>query len=127
MRWRSAVVVLVLLATAGCSKGSAGPSSTAPPPRQTWSTAVCTQVAGAVAWSGKQALLHYRPPLSTYPPDVSLLRVRLAVQGLDGHGCQPRTVGVALSRKLTPKERAELFTHLPPYVVRYLRRGLADA
>ena len=127
MRLRSAVVVLVILTTAGCSKGSDASPTAAPHARSTWSTAVCAQVAGAVAWSGKQALLHYRPPLSTYPPDVSLLRVRLAVRGLDGHGCQPRTVGVALSRKLTPKERAELFTHLPPYVVRYLRRGLADA
>ena len=70
-------------------------------------------------------MLHYRPPLSNYPPDVALQGVRISVGGLERHRCPPEIVGKVLSHRLTPKERAELFSHLPPRVVSYLRVGLA--
>jgi len=84
-------------------------------------------VAGAVAREGKQALLHYRPPLSNYPPDVALQGIRISVGGLRGHDCPPAIAGAILARRLSARQRAELFTHLPPQVVAYLRRGLAEA
>lgn len=87
---------------------------------------MCEQVAGAVAREGLQALAHYRPPLSNYPPDVALLQVRLSVGGLKGHHCPPAIAGAVLARRLSATQRAELFTHLPPGVVRYLREGLAQ-
>ena len=120
-----AVILVAALGTSGC-----GSRSTDKPPSMTrtpgsWSAAVCDQVARGVARHGAMALLHYRPPLSNYPPDVELLIVRTAAGGLERHGCQPAIVGAALSRRLTRRQRAELFSHLPPLTVRYLRRGLA--
>jgi hypothetical protein len=121
----SRAILLVVLAA--CSSlvptGSSQAAVTRAP--GTWSTEVCRQVAQGVAWQGEQALRHYRPPQSTYPPDVALLIVRTAVGGLERHRCPPRIVGVALSRRLTRRQQAELFTHLPTDVVRYLRLGLA--
>lgn len=127
-KWPAALALVVALGTAGCGGGSSDtPTSTsATRAPGSWSTAVCKQVARAVAREGKGALAHYRPPLSNYPPDVALLTVRLSVGGLKGHHCPPAIAGEILARRLSAKQRAELFTHLPPGVVRYLRRGLAE-
>ena len=91
-----------------------------------WSPRVCHEVAEGVAWQAEQALRHYRPPQSTYPPDVALLIVRTGVGGLQQHRCAPAIMGNALARRLTPRQREELFSHLPTDVVRYLRRALAS-
>jgi hypothetical protein len=125
LRRLSIAIVLTALA-AGSSLDPARSSQTATThaPRA-WSTAVCRQVAEGVAWQGEQALRHYRPPQSTYPPDVALLIVRTGVGGLKRHRCPPRIVGAALSRRLSRRQQAELFAHLPADVVRYLRLGLA--
>lgn len=127
-RWPAAPLLVAALVAGGCGGGSRDASTTSSTTRPpgSWSTTVCRQVAGAVAREGLQALAHYRPPLSNYPPDVALLGVRLSVGGLKGHQCPPSIVGGILARRLSAKERAELFTHLPPGVVRYLREGLVE-
>jgi hypothetical protein len=120
------LALLAMLATGGCGGAPGGSDVATNRARGTWTAAVCGQVARGVAWQGEQALRHYRPPQSTYPPDVALLIVRTGIGGLEGHRCPPEIVGAALSRRLTRKQRAELFSHLPPHVVRYLRLGLAS-
>ena len=123
-RLSGAIVVLAFAAVWSLEPASSSRTATTSAPGA-WSTEVCRQVARGVAWQGEQALRHYRPPQSTYPPDVALLIVRTGVGGLERHRCPPRIVGVALSRRLTRGQQAELFTHLPRDVVRYLRLGLA--
>jgi hypothetical protein len=123
-RLSGAIVLVALAAGWSLEPGSSSQAATTRAP-SAWSMEVCRQVARGVAWQGEQALRHYRPPQSTYPPDVALLIVRTGVGGLERHRCPPRIVGVALSRRLTRGQQAELFTHLPQDVVRYLRLGLA--
>ena len=123
-RLSGAIVLAALVAAWSLEPASSSQTATTRAPAA-WSTQVCRQVARGVAWQGEQALRHYRPPQSTYPPDVALLIVRTGVGGLERHRCPPRIVGVALSRRLTRRQQAELFAHLPPDVVRYLRLGLA--
>jgi hypothetical protein len=122
------LVLLAVLATSACGGGSSSSEATTTTSRASgaWTPTVCGQVARGVAWQGEQALRHFRPPQSTYPPDVALLIVRTAVGGLEGHGCPPEIVGADLARRLTRKQQAELFSHLPQSVVSYLRRGLAS-
>jgi hypothetical protein len=119
-------ILVAALGASGCRDGSTNapvPTTRSP---SSWSAAVCEQVARGAAREGEQALLHYRPPLSNYPPDVALLGVRIAVGGLERHHCSPAIVGRALARRLTRRQRAELFSHLPPHVVHYLSATLGQ-
>ena len=129
VRWLVPAVVGVLLGAAGCGGSDDTPSTAtaAPRPSGSWSLAVCRQVARALPKEGTDALAHFHPPFSSYPADVALLRIRLSVGGLIDNRCPPALAGATISRGLTAKQRAELFTHLPPNVVRYLRRGLAES
>jgi hypothetical protein len=130
---RSAAVLVIVAAleAAGCGSGprdtpATTTTATARPPGL-WSLAVCRQVAGALVDEGKQALAHFRPPLSSYPPDVALLRIRLTVGGLIDNHCAAAIAGRDLARGLSARRRNELFSHLPPIDVSYLRRGLAQS
>ncbi len=124
-RGQGAAIVLAVLAAGGCGGGSSGSQVVKARASGTWPDAVCLQVARNAAREGEDALRHYRPPLSNYPPDVALQGVRLSVGGLERHRCAPEIAGGVLSRRLTRSERAELFSHLPPRLVRYYRLGLA--
>ena len=126
-RWHLVAVVIAVLAASGCSSGSSGSQVATTPARGAWPAVVCRQVARGAVREGAQALLHYRPPLSNYPPDVALQGVRIAVGGLIRHRCPPQIVGAMLSRRLTRKEQAELYPHLPPRIASYLRRGVASS
>jgi hypothetical protein len=127
VRWLLPLVVAVAVGAAGCGGGSDDTPPATVRPSGSWSLAVCRQVARALPKEGTDALAHFRPPFSSYPPDVALLRIRLSVGGLIDNHCPPAIAGATISRGLSARERAELFPHLPPNVVRYLRRGLAES
>jgi hypothetical protein len=119
-----AAVLAVTAASTFVSQGDAARLSTRASSAR-WSPLVCRQVADGIARQGLRAVLHYHAPLSGYPADTYLLIVRTGVSGFRRHGCRRAVLARALMRHLTRRQRAELLSHVPPGIARYLRHALA--
>ena len=110
---RRFVAALLVALVAGCGGNAAAPPSP-----------FCTREAGRAADHAARILRYYGPG-QVYPADVAYLSFRQSVSLFEERGCDPAVLGGALKRRLTANQRAELLTHLPPALVRSVRRALA--
>jgi hypothetical protein len=89
-----------------------------------WSQHECAYQAAALADSAHQILLHYGSQ-SSYPADVGYFSFRNGFAAFRSHGCPAEMVSRSLTRRLTPRQRTELLSHLPTALARSVRRVLA--
>jgi hypothetical protein len=83
---------------------------------------MCRHQAQVITDDAQQILLHYGAE-SAYPADLAFFMFRSALLEFQRHGCAPQLLGSTLDRRLTKKQLAELLSHLPATIVRYLRRS----
>lgn len=63
---------------------------------------------------------------TVYPADVSYLQFRNGLDLFQKGRCEPRDLGAALRRELTPAERADLVRRLPSKFAHPVRDALAS-
>jgi hypothetical protein len=90
------------------------------------SAATCRLKARQVTEHAESMLLHYRGG-TVYPADMSYLGLRGSLQRFRGGQCPEPTLGQALARRLTPKDREALLELLPRTTGRAIRQALAAA
>jgi hypothetical protein len=125
---RAAATALVAAgALTGCGGSSTGrPAVATSAAAPSWSPVMCRHQAGVITDDAQQILLHYGAQ-SAYPADLAYFMFRHALIEFKRHACAPQLLGSTLDRRLTKKQLAELRSHLPSTIVRYLHRsaGLA--
>ncbi len=114
---------MVAAAAAACGSSDRGQHPSSTKAAATWTQRECAFQADAVAGAGHQILLHYGSQ-SSYPADLGYFLFRNAFVAFTGHGCRSEVLGATLRRQLTPRQRAELLSHLPTTLAQSVRRVL---
>jgi hypothetical protein len=125
VRRAAATALVAAVALTGCGGRSRGlPAITTSEAGPSWSATMCRHQAQVIAADARQILLHYGAQ-SAYPADLAYYMFRSALIEFRRHGCTPQVLGSTLDRRFTKKQLAELLSHLPSTIVRYLGRALA--
>jgi hypothetical protein len=136
-RFLVSAAALCALALAGCSGSSHHAETTKPVSLPAYgsfpattiagsqaSARVCREDAGTFAHDALGLLAHFGPA-AAYPADLNLVIVREDLARLRAHNCDPKVLGGALDRALTPAQRRALATDLPATMAREVRESLA--
>jgi hypothetical protein len=71
------------------------------------------------------ALLSHSGANAAYPADLYYVILREDFADFEARRCAPKTLGDALRRRLTPRQRAALVADLPRAMAKVVRAGLA--
>jgi hypothetical protein len=113
---RTAIALAALFGVAvlaGCGGGRSG-----------WSDAACRREARWAAQRADRMLFHFGGG-SVYPADVSYLGFKGSVDRFRAGRCPERTLGQALTRRMTTREQRTLVRLLPRRQARVVRDALA--
>jgi hypothetical protein len=142
LRMARGLCVLVLvpaLALCGCGGSSPGARTAAQVSLPAYGSFPATTIAGSPASArvcranaqvfardAVDFLAHFGPA-AAYPADLNLVIVREDLGRLETHGCDPRALGDALARTLTPSQRSAFMADLPTTMARTVRESLRRA